>query len=139
MMIKYRVSFSILFLILACSLSYAQAKKIKFDYDLVISFDKSTNVDSSYQANLRQEIKGVFNKERIQVVDSIDYSNYNEHYSTFILYIIDNSRGKISVNNLSASGNYTTSVLYPTISFNYETPKNIIKNVSSYIRKYLKR
>jgi len=101
-------------------------------------FDKSTIVDSSYKANLRQEIKGIFNKERIQVVDSIDYSNYNEHYSTFLLFI-EVSHAKISINNISVSGNNTTSVFYPTIRFNYETPKDIIKNVSSYIRKYLKK
>jgi hypothetical protein len=138
MILKYSVRFLILFLILFITSLSSQSKKIKFDYDLVITFDKSIIVDSSKQAELRKEVKDIFNKERLKVVDSIDYSNYNEHYSTFILSI-KKSNAKISVHNISASGNYTASVLYPTITFNYESQNDIIKNVRSYIHKYLKK
>ena len=138
MILNYSARFLVLFLILYCTVLSSQSKKIKFDFDLVISFDKSTIVDSNKQIELRNQIKNIFNKERIQVVDSVDYSNYNEHYSTFILSI-EKTNAKISVHNISASGNYIVSVLYPTITFNYETQNDIIKNVRSYIRKYLKK
>lgn len=137
MILNHSARFLIFILILFCATSYSQSKKVKFDYDLVITFDKSTIFDSSKQADLRKEVKDIFNKERILIVDTIDYSNYNEHHSTFILSI-KKSNAKISVNNISTSGNYTASVLYPTITFKYETQNDIIKNVRNYIRKNLK-
>jgi hypothetical protein len=47
MILNYSARFLVLFLILYCTALSSQSKKIKSEVDLVISFNKSTIVDSS--------------------------------------------------------------------------------------------